>query len=708
MIRDFNNIALYLSLCVLRLWCTTLPGYIHPDEFFQSPEVMGGDVFGYEVFRPWEFEQSPQCRSIVIPALTIGLPFNILKILNVWAIKFGYGDIINSHSVFITERLSFFFLSFGIDYTVYTIAQLFYPNNAIQSLLVLASSYVVLIFNTRPFSNSAELILLALLFCTYVKGSTPKFPLRRQPGDSSTDRDEFPVNLAFLFGCIAAFGFFTRITFILYAFPIGIAFLHYIFLSARAQGKSWHSKFSELFPACLGLVTTTGICVLADSLYFGTLKVTFGGVILNNDHIFEFLSNPAKFMKIGWHGKFIITPLNNFIYNINSENLSQHGLHPRYLHIYNFVLLFGPLTLLTMKDLNVSVKFMRWTAKRTYKTVIVYSGLFGFVLLTLIPHQEARFLLPLLLPVIIVPSDRLHKLPILFWAVWVIFNLVFVVIFGGLHQAGIVPIMQKLQNQSLGFKHCKNINGYFRCELGKKITNPVKNQSEIFTTNIIFYKTYMPPHHLLGYPKSWRGTNIQVNIYDLAGSSLSNLGNLLSEQVLSKSSLVDNIWKGHIIFQQNNKNSTNFERTLLVTPSTTELSPLFIESYNEFISIGDHNGNKKMRLKLIEQQWPHINFDHLDRIIAKGITKSYWRSMGVNTKDVTPEIQQLEARIIMGTTMTDFGSAMDLVFNSPLSSFCPVFQKAYDAAYKKLENHILHAFCLELFKFLIHDFYRDI
>ncbi|EXX71104.1 hypothetical protein RirG_081480 [Rhizophagus irregularis DAOM 197198w] len=179
--------------------------------------------------------------------------------------------------------------------------------------------------------------------------------------------------------------------------------------------------------------------------------------------------------------------------------------------------------------------------------------------------------------------------------------------------------MQKLQNQSLGFKHCKNINGYFRCELGKKITNPVKNQSEIFTTNIIFYKTYMPPHHLLGYPKSWRGTNIQVNIYDLAGSSLSNLGNLLSEQVLSKSSLVDNIWKGHIIFQQNNKNSTNFERTLLVTPSTTELSPLFIESYNEFISIGDHNGNKKMRLKLIEQQWPHINFDHLDRIIAKGM-----------------------------------------------------------------------------------------
>ena len=47
--------------------------------------------------------------------------------------------------------------------------------------------------------------------------------------------------------------------------------------------------------------------------------------------------------------------------------------------------------------------------------MIVYSGIFGFVFLSSIPHQEARFLLPLLLPVIIVPSDRFHKLPMLFW-----------------------------------------------------------------------------------------------------------------------------------------------------------------------------------------------------------------------------------------------------------------------------------------------------
>jgi hypothetical protein len=32
--------------------------------------------------------------------------------------------------------------------------------------------------------------------------------------------------------------------------------------------------------------------------------------------------------------------------------------------------------------------------------------------------------------------------------------------------------MQKLQNQSLGFKQCEEFNEYFQCRLGKKITVP--------------------------------------------------------------------------------------------------------------------------------------------------------------------------------------------------------------------------------------------
>jgi hypothetical protein len=48
------------------------------------------------------------------------------------------------------------------------------------------------------------------------------------------------------------------------------------------------------------------------------------------------------------------------------------------------------------------------------------------------------------------------------------------------------------------------------------------------------------------------------------------------------------------------------------------LSPLFVENYNELISFGDNN-NKRMKLKLIEQHWPHINFDNVDRIAVRGM-----------------------------------------------------------------------------------------
>ncbi|CAG8777692.1 20800_t:CDS:1, partial [Rhizophagus irregularis] len=68
---------------------------------------------------------------------------------------------------------------------------------------------------------------------------------------------------------------------------------------------------------------------------------------------------------------------------------------------------------------------------------------------------------------------------------------------------------------------------------------------------------------------------------------------------------------------------------------------------------------------------------------------------------IEQRLQQLEARITMGKTMTNVGSTMDLVlqkFNSPLTAFCPVFQQAYHAAYKKLEDHVLQHPARSLFR----------
>src|SRR4051794_15491593 len=68
---------------------------------------------------------------------------------------------------------------------------------------------------------------------------------------------------------------------------------------------------------------------------------------------------------------------------------------------------------------------------------------------------------------------------------------------------------------------------------------------------------------------------------------------------------------------------------------------------------------------------------------------------------IEQRLQQLEVRITTGKTMTNFGPIMDSVlqkFNSPLTAFCPVFQQAYHAAYKKLEDHVLQHPARSLFR----------
>lgn len=45
-------------------------------------------------------------------------------------------------------------------------------------------------------------------------------------------------------------------------------------------------------------------------------------------------------------GHFVLTPLNNLLYNMDVDNLKQHGLHPRYLHLLvNTPMLYGPLAI---------------------------------------------------------------------------------------------------------------------------------------------------------------------------------------------------------------------------------------------------------------------------------------------------------------------------------------------------------------------------
>jgi phosphatidylinositol glycan class Z len=62
---DFKKLFLFLYL--LRLLLALAPGYVHPDEFFQSPEISAGHVLSVRNWIPWEYDTNYPCRSIIFP-----------------------------------------------------------------------------------------------------------------------------------------------------------------------------------------------------------------------------------------------------------------------------------------------------------------------------------------------------------------------------------------------------------------------------------------------------------------------------------------------------------------------------------------------------------------------------------------------------------------------------------------------------------------
>lgn len=163
--------------------------------------------------------------------------------------------------------------------------------------------------------------------------------------------------------------------------------------------------------------------------------------------------------------------MNNFLYNSDSANLAQHGIHPRYQHfLVNLPQLLGPAFPL--------IFFLR----RSHINASLVSALSGISFLSIFPHQEARFLLPavpLILSSIRLPYNlTLRKT----WtATWIIFNLVLGLLMGVYHQGGIVPVQTHIASSSE------------------------------FVTHAFWWKTYSPPTWLLN------GKNEELATIDLMG-----------------------------------------------------------------------------------------------------------------------------------------------------------------------------------------------
>lgn len=166
----------------------------------------------------------------------------------------------------------------------------------------------------------------------------------------------------------------------------------------------------------------------------------------------------------------VITPWNSLIYNSSTDNLSKHGLHPFYQHVLvSLPLLLGPAT------------FLLASARFKLLSLPIISSITSLISLSAFPHQEPRFLLPLiplLLTSIRLPrSKRVRR----YWlSSWVLFNAIFGILMGVYHQGGVVPAQLWLGQQQ---------------RLQSGAVDQYRLMSEIF-----WFRTYSPPFHLLGSP----------------------------------------------------------------------------------------------------------------------------------------------------------------------------------------------------------------
>ncbi|KAF9092114.1 alpha 1,2 mannosyltransferase [Mortierella sp. AD031] len=561
-----------------------------------------GNVFGFNVDIPWEYKPELPCRSIIIPAITTGLPYMLLK---AW-VGTDPDHFVTSRSLFITQRLAFVLISLIIDWSIVKMARQIRRSPSIALLLV-STSYVTLAYHTHPFSNTVETLLLALSAVVlgkiiqehdasttvsptasakaastahmgpYISTSTA-MPVSRSTAGPATGPYQpkpTPVLPSYLLGVLFAVGTFTRITFAVFGFPFGLMFLY---LNARAsfwKGRSILSGSIAFVRACMplavGLGSTSAAAIFIDSIYFGKLVISqdINGSPMT---LWEILATgPQNWTSLSVQGSLTLTMWNNLQYNLDKDNLALHGLHPRFLHLLvNFPVLFANLAWIGVTTLASKVVAREWTSQSKLVT-------------------------------------------------------------------GLVPAMDLVQKQSLGFQNCQSVGSTMDHTLCT--TDPSRpgayheKDGNTYTTRVVFYKTYMPPHHLLGYNPSqaqahgiyldiedWRSKTKEELVQDLVFVDSSDqqqqgqadegrrIPTAVDRRLLHAGREENRNSRRAVLFRRTSPG--HYERTLLVAPGTVDFSDQAFDT-----------DDTKHRISR------HANLDHLPELIQnplKGLSMNIY------------------------------------------------------------------------------------
>ena len=441
--------TVYCTLAALRVAFAFSPGYVHPDEFFQSAEVAACEIAGLRTaLIPWEFSAVHPVRSRLPPYLFPGLALRVLQL---------FVDAPSTWVLLFTVRLPSCAISFLVDAAIARIGRT-HSLPVTRLLLLYASAWPTLVFGARGFSNSLEASLFAVVLAMVAVPSSSETSGSGSDGGADgggSDAERHPrriVSTARRLGVLLAIGCWLRFTFVLFWLPPFVSFALGDLQPSVATVPAAQPRTRQLLVRSVARVVmpAASAAVIAAAMLLSTDCLLHGG---------ECLMAPWK----------CVAPFNALRYNADPINLAAHTLHPRITHVFvNLPLLMGPLAAIAAAATAAAATAAAPAAAAatasaaklapkpssnpsrapcaSFRRLLLSSVLLPLGALSLAPHQEPRFLLPLILPLILLYGPALQGRSSMLG--WVCYHAALALFYSNVHQAGVVRAIAHLQRAS--------------------------------------------------------------------------------------------------------------------------------------------------------------------------------------------------------------------------------------------------------------------